>query len=88
MTTSRLETALRPATIARNYAEALFELGEKSGQTELYAELLDAVAGAIETRPGAGGADVAPGDQGGQGADPGGALPVRRGSSCFFFRRW
>lgn len=42
---------MRPATIGRNYAEALFELGEKSGQTELYADLLDAVAAAIETEP-------------------------------------
>lgn len=42
---------MRAETIARNYAEALFELGEKSGQSELYAELMDAVAGAIETEP-------------------------------------
>lgn len=42
---------MRAATIARNYAEALFQLGEKSGQTELYADLMDAVAGAIETEP-------------------------------------
>jgi F0F1-type ATP synthase delta subunit len=42
---------VRPSTIARNYAEALFELGEKSGQTELYADLLDAVAAAIEVEP-------------------------------------
>ncbi len=38
-------------TIARNYAEALFELGEKSGQTPEFAELIDAVAGAVETTP-------------------------------------
>jgi F-type H+-transporting ATPase subunit delta len=42
---------VRAETIARNYAEALFALGEKSGQSELYAELMDAVAGAIETEP-------------------------------------
>jgi len=42
---------LRSTTIARNYAEALFELGEGSGQTSLYAELIDAVAGAVETTP-------------------------------------
>ena len=42
---------MRPATIARNYAEALFDLAEKSGQTELYAELLDGVAAAIELEP-------------------------------------
>ena len=42
---------MRPATIARNYAEALFALAEKSGQTELYADLLDGVAAAIEVEP-------------------------------------
>lgn len=42
---------MRAVTIARNYAEALFELGERSGQTERYAELMDAVAAAIETTP-------------------------------------
>jgi F-type H+-transporting ATPase subunit delta len=42
---------LRSATIARNYAEALFDLGEGSGQTERYADLIDAIAGAVETSP-------------------------------------
>lgn len=42
---------MRPVTIARNYAEALFELGERSGQTGLYADLLDAVAAAVENEP-------------------------------------
>ena len=42
---------MRPATIARNYSEALFQLAEKSGQAELYADLLDAVAAALETEP-------------------------------------
>jgi F-type H+-transporting ATPase subunit delta len=42
---------VRSETIARNYAEALFELGERSGQTERYAELIDALAGAVETTP-------------------------------------
>ena len=42
---------MREVTIARNYAEALFDLGERSGQTEHYAELMDAVAAAIETTP-------------------------------------
>jgi F-type H+-transporting ATPase subunit delta len=42
---------LRTETIARNYAEALFELGKESGQAEQYADLLDAVAAAIETTP-------------------------------------
>jgi F-type H+-transporting ATPase subunit delta len=39
---------LREPTIARNYAEALFQSGERSGEAEHYADLLDAVAGAIE----------------------------------------
>jgi F-type H+-transporting ATPase subunit delta len=42
---------VRAATIARNYAEALFQLGEKGGQTELFAELMDAVAAAVELEP-------------------------------------
>ncbi len=42
---------MRDVTIARNYAEALFDLGEASGQTSRYAELIDAVAGAVETTP-------------------------------------
>jgi F-type H+-transporting ATPase subunit delta len=42
---------LRPVTIARNYAEALFSLAEKSGATAQYADLLDAVAGGIAAAP-------------------------------------
>ena len=42
---------MRPVTIARNYAEALFGLGEQTGETEQYARLLDAVATAVETSP-------------------------------------
>ena len=42
---------MRPVTIARNYAEALFELGERSGQTERYADLIQAVASAVDTAP-------------------------------------
>lgn len=42
---------MRTETIARNYAEALFELGDRSGQAEHYADLLDALAAAIETTP-------------------------------------
>jgi len=42
---------LRATTIARNYAEALFELGERDGHTGRYAELIDALAGAVETTP-------------------------------------
>jgi F-type H+-transporting ATPase subunit delta len=42
---------MRPITIARNYAEALFELGEQSGQSDRFAQLIDAVAAAVETTP-------------------------------------
>lgn len=42
---------MRSETIAHNYAEALFALGERSGQTPRYAELMEALAGAIETTP-------------------------------------
>ena len=42
---------MRSVTIARNYAEALFELGERSGHTARYAELIDAVAGAVQSSP-------------------------------------
>jgi F-type H+-transporting ATPase subunit delta len=42
---------LRSETIARNYAETLFELGERDGNTERYTDLLDAVASAIEQTP-------------------------------------
>jgi F-type H+-transporting ATPase subunit delta len=42
---------LRNETIARNYAEALFELGQRAGSAERYADLIDAVAAAVETTP-------------------------------------
>lgn len=42
---------MRPLTIARNYAETVFALGEKSGNTAQYADLLDAIAAAIEQEP-------------------------------------
>lgn len=42
---------MRAETIARNYAEALFDLGEKSGRTDMYVELLDAVAAGIAAAP-------------------------------------
>jgi F-type H+-transporting ATPase subunit delta len=42
---------LSDVTVARNYAEALFDLGERTGQTERYLELLDATAAAIEQSP-------------------------------------
>lgn len=39
---------MREPTIARNYAEALFQAGERSGDSARHAELLEALAGAIE----------------------------------------
>lgn len=42
---------MRPVSIALNYAEALFALGEKSGRTEEYAGLLEAIAGAVDSSP-------------------------------------
>lgn len=42
---------MRPVTIARNYAEALFALGEKSGRIQLYADLIDAVAHGVAAAP-------------------------------------
>jgi F-type H+-transporting ATPase subunit delta len=42
---------LRTESIARNYAEAVFQLGERSGNVERYAELLDAVVAAVEQSP-------------------------------------
>ena len=42
---------MRVATIAKNYAQALFTLGEKSGRTEEYARLLEALAAAVHASP-------------------------------------
>ena len=42
---------MRSTLVARNYAEALLDLCERSGHTDRYAELIDAVAGAVETTP-------------------------------------
>jgi F-type H+-transporting ATPase subunit delta len=42
---------LRAATIALNYAEALFALGEKSGRAEEYHALLEALAAALDASP-------------------------------------
>ena len=42
---------MRSITIARNYAEALFSLGEKSGNTQGYADLVEALAAAVEASP-------------------------------------
>jgi F-type H+-transporting ATPase subunit delta len=38
---------VREPTIARNYAEALFDAGEHAGETTRYADLIEAVAGAV-----------------------------------------
>lgn len=42
---------MRAETVALNYAEALFSLGEESGQSVAYADWLDALAGAIAVSP-------------------------------------
>ena len=42
---------MRSETVARNYAEALFELGQRAGKAERYADLIDAVAAAVATTP-------------------------------------
>jgi F-type H+-transporting ATPase subunit delta len=42
---------VRSVTIARNYAETLYELGERSGRTEAYGETLEAVAAVLQTIP-------------------------------------
>jgi F-type H+-transporting ATPase subunit delta len=42
---------VRTETIARNYAEALFDLAGRSGQADRYADLIDAVAAAIQSTP-------------------------------------
>lgn len=42
---------MRPVTIARNYAEALFVLAEKSGRIQEYADLIDAVAYGVAAAP-------------------------------------
>ncbi len=42
---------MRSETIARNYAEALFDLGVKGGRAQEYAELMDAVAHGIAAAP-------------------------------------
>ena len=42
---------MRAETVARNYAEALFALGERTGQAAGFADLIDAVAAAIENAP-------------------------------------
>ena len=39
---------MREPTIARNYAEALFQLGERTGESERFGDLIEGVGGAIE----------------------------------------
>lgn len=39
---------MREPTIARNYAEALFQLGERTGQSERLGDLIEGVGGTIE----------------------------------------
>lgn len=40
---------MREPTIARNYAQALFELGERRGETAAYTDLMEALADVIRT---------------------------------------
>lgn len=42
---------MRAATIAKNYAEVLFTLGERSGNAEAYAGMLEALAAAVHASP-------------------------------------
>jgi len=42
---------MKSVTIARNYAEALFEAGAAKGKAEQYGEIIDAVAGAVQSDP-------------------------------------
>ena len=42
---------MRQTTIALNYAEALLELGEKSGRSDSYLGLLEALAAAVDASP-------------------------------------
>ncbi|HET8624341.1 MAG TPA: ATP synthase F1 subunit delta [Gemmatimonadales bacterium] len=42
---------MRSVTIARNYAEALFTLGEQADATAAYGELIEALAAAIRNTP-------------------------------------
>ncbi len=42
---------MKHATIARNYAQALFAAAEVKGEVERFGELMDAVAGAVQADP-------------------------------------
>ena len=39
---------MREPTVARNYAEALFQMGERTGESERFGDLIEGVGGAIE----------------------------------------
>ena len=43
---------MRQETVALNYAEALFVLADKAGEHQLYADLMDSLASAVEQAPG------------------------------------
>ncbi len=43
---------MRQETVALNYAEALFALSDRAGEHQRYADLMDALASAIEQAPG------------------------------------
>lgn len=47
-------------TVARNYAEALFELGEAQGESVRYGAFLDGLAGAVAATPAAQGVLMSP----------------------------
>lgn len=51
---------MKPGTVARNYAEALFALAERTGRGAQYADLLDAVAAAVDLSPEVQGVLVSP----------------------------
>jgi len=42
---------MKSVTIARNYAEALFEAADARGKAEQYGEMIDAIAGAVQSDP-------------------------------------
>lgn len=42
---------MKSVTVARNYAEALFDAAARRGQAERYGALIDAVAGAVQADP-------------------------------------
>ncbi|HEX7117867.1 MAG TPA: ATP synthase F1 subunit delta [Longimicrobiales bacterium] len=42
---------MREATVARNYAEALFDVAERHGQREMFASAMDELAGLLDGEP-------------------------------------